>query len=205
MDLKKLTYSEVVSCINRVVDSLDRLAPTTTKYGSPIQALVQAGLEWIESLHTNSVAEEQPSPENKPSPDQKPGKEAPNKATWECVPIGYQWRAGLGKPHARTLKRTFENALPWEIHEGGLTPSRGSCAILTLAANKQPTNPRIAADKFAPLAMNQTPNEGTLKVAAECHDDPERPSKTHASRQIRTFEGNREDLNLTIREYEPGL
>ena len=88
LDWKKITDSEVVSCINRVFDSLNRLAPTTTKYGSPIQALVQAGLEWIESLHTNSVAEEQPPPENNPSPDQEPGKDAPNKVTWECVPIG---------------------------------------------------------------------------------------------------------------------
>ena len=97
----------------------------------------------------------------------------------------------------------LENALPWELHEEGPTPSHDPCAILALAANEQPTTPRIATDEFAQLAVNQAPNEELLEIAAECHNDPKRPSKTHASRQTRAFEANCEDLNLTIRECEP--
>ena len=169
-------------------------------YGSLSQALVQAGLEWIDSLHTESGAEEQPPPENKPSPDQEPGKEASNKATWECTPIGYQWREGFGEPHIRTLKRTLENALPWELHEEGPTPSPDPCAILALAGNERPATLRIATDEFAPLAEKLASNVEMLEIAAECHNDPKRPSKTHANTQIRTFEANCEDLDLIIRD-----
>ena len=64
----KLTCSEVVSDINRIVDSLCRLAPTAIKYERPLQELVQAGLELIESLQAELAADEQASPKNRPFP-----------------------------------------------------------------------------------------------------------------------------------------
>ena len=58
--------------INRIVDSLGRLAPTAIKYKRPLQELVQVGLEWIESLQTEPAAEKQAAPKNRPSPAPPP-------------------------------------------------------------------------------------------------------------------------------------
>ena len=103
MGQKKLTCSEVVSGINRIVDSLGRLASTTIKYESPLQALVQAVLEWIEPLQADLAAEERAPPKNKPFPvtsldnsirgasldwEQVQEKEARSKTTSEYVPAG---------------------------------------------------------------------------------------------------------------------
>ena len=101
------------------------------------------------------------------------------------------------------------NVLSRAPHGEGPTPSYNDCYTLLLtamtAAKEQPVTLGTITDILAPPAANQMLIEGTLGVAAEPHNDLEKLNKSYTGDQMMTIKADYEELDSTIRDYEPGL
>ena len=101
------------------------------------------------------------------------------------------------------------NVLSRTLHGEGPIPSyndhRALLATVKRAANEQPVTLDSTRGIYVPPLSNQMLIKGTLGVATDHHDDLEKLNKSYTSDQMRTIEADYEDLDSTIREYEPGL